>query len=139
MLLTNQTLVSLKCNISRKNWKNEVYFWHVGKHWNFVQVNFIILCVSSQARPKYLKYEVCTSLQDLQEKMGDFFFFSFFCLQINTKVFYKVVVSFWICVTRLAQNTWNNKFAISLKTGKMKLIFCLQKNIKYFVKLILSF
>ena len=42
-------------------------------------------------------------------------------------------------ITRLAQNTQNNTFAISLKTGRMKLIFRLQKNIKYFFKLILSF
>ena len=68
----------------------------------------------------------------------------FFCLQVNTKVFYKV----------LAQSTKINKFAISLqylryckdianllilvlwarnisrKTGRMKSIFCLQINSK---------
>ena len=129
---------SLKCNISRKKWKNEVYFWHVEEHLNFLQVDFIILCVSSQAYPKYPKYEVCISLQYLQKNIGFDFFFCF-CLQINTKVFYKVVVLPWMCVSRLAQSTQNNKFPISLKIGRMKLFFCLQKNIKYFFKLILSF
>ena len=36
---------------------------------------------------------------------------------IFTKVFYKVIV-FWMCVTRLAQITQNNKFAISLQYFK---------------------
>ena len=38
-----------------------------------------------------------------------------FSLPINTKVFYKVLVSFWVCVSRLVQGTQNNKFAISLQ------------------------
>ena len=38
-----------------------------------------------------------------------------FCLQINTKVFYKVIVSLWMCVARHAQSNQNNKFAISLQ------------------------
>ena len=38
-----------------------------------------------------------------------------FCLQINTKVFYKFIVSLWMCVARHAQSTQNNKFAISLQ------------------------
>ena len=44
----------------------------------------------------------------------------FFCLQINTKVFYKGIV-FWMCVSRLAQITQNNKFAISLPYLKKKM------------------
>ena len=38
-----------------------------------------------------------------------------FCLQINTKVFYKVLVSFWVCVSRCVQSIQNNKFAITLQ------------------------
>ena len=34
-----------------------------------------------------------------------------FCLHINTKVFCKLLVSFWVCVSRLTQSTQNNKFA----------------------------
>ena len=37
----------------------------------------------------------------------------FFCLQINMKVFYKVILSFWVCATTVTQSTQNNKFAIS--------------------------
>ena len=96
---------SLQCNTSRKKWKNEVYFWYVKKHLNFLHVDFIILCVSSQLYPKYPKYKVCISLQYLQKNMDDDWFF---CLQLNTKLFYKVVVSFCICITRLSQSTQNN-------------------------------
>ena len=38
-----------------------------------------------------------------------------FCLQIQTKVFSKLVVSLWVCIARHAQNTQYNKFAISLQ------------------------
>ena len=64
-------------------------------------------------------------MQYLQKNMGLKWFF---CLQINTKVFYKVIV-FWMCVTRLAQSTQNNKFAISLQylkeNGKNEVDFLL--------------
>ena len=38
-----------------------------------------------------------------------------FCLQKNTDVFYKLIVSLWVCVARHAQSNGNNKFAISLQ------------------------
>ena len=38
-----------------------------------------------------------------------------FCMQINIKVFYKFILSFWVCATRHVQITQNNKFAISLQ------------------------
>ena len=38
-----------------------------------------------------------------------------FCLQINTKVFYKLIVSLWVGVARHSQSTQNNKFAIPLQ------------------------
>ena len=38
-----------------------------------------------------------------------------FSMQINREVFYKLILSFWVCVVRYAQNTQNNKFAISLQ------------------------
>ena len=38
-----------------------------------------------------------------------------FCLQINTNVFCKLIVSLWVCVARHAQSTQSNKFAISLQ------------------------
>ena len=38
-----------------------------------------------------------------------------FCQQIDTKVFYKLLVSLWVCVVRHAESTQNNKLAISLQ------------------------
>ena len=38
-----------------------------------------------------------------------------FSMQINREVFYKLILSFWVCVVSYAQNTQNNKFAISLQ------------------------
>ena len=49
-----------------------------------------------------------------------------FGMQINIEVFYKLILSFWVCVARHAQSTENKKFAylsnISRKTWGMKLI-----------------
>ena len=38
-----------------------------------------------------------------------------FGIQINMVVFYKLILSFWMCVTRHSQNTQSNIFAISLQ------------------------
>ena len=38
-----------------------------------------------------------------------------FCLQINTKNFYKLIVSLWVCIDRHAQSTENNKLTISFQ------------------------
>ena len=73
-----------------------------------------------------------------------------FCLQINIKVLYKLILSFWVCATRHAQSIQNKKsyayqnkkYAylcnISSKAWGMKLLFCLQINTKVFYKLIVS-
>ena len=37
-----------------------------------------------------------------------------FGVQINVEVFYKFIMSFWLCVTSHAQSTKNKKFALSL-------------------------
>ena len=61
-------------------------------------------------------------------------------MQINIKVFYKLILSFWLCLTRHAQLTQNKKFAylcnIFRKAWGMKLIFCLRINTEVFYKLI---
>ena len=60
-------------------------------------------------------------------------------MYINIEVFYKLILSFWVCIVKHAQIT-QNKFAylcnISRRTWGMKLIFCLEINIKVFHKLI---
>ena len=64
-----------------------------------------------------------------------------FCMHINIKVLYKLILSFWVCGTRHSQSI-QTKFAylcnIFSKAWKMKLIFCLQINRKVFYKLIVS-
>ena len=64
-----------------------------------------------------------------------------FGMQINMEVFYKLILSFWLCITRHVQST-QNKFAylcsISRKAWVMKLIFYLQINTKIFYNLIVS-
>ena len=65
-----------------------------------------------------------------------------FCIQINVKVLYKLIWSFWVYGTWHAQGSQNKKVAylcnISSKAWEMKLIFCLQMNAKVFYKLIVS-
>ena len=41
-----------------------------------------------------------------------------FYLQINTKVFYRLIVSLWVCMARHAQSTQNNNFITSLQYHK---------------------
>ena len=64
-----------------------------------------------------------------------------FGMQINIKVFYKFILSFWLCVARHAQSA-QHKYAclcnISRKTWGMNLIFCLWINTKVFCKFIVS-
>ena len=38
-----------------------------------------------------------------------------FCLQINIKVLYKVVVSLWVYIVRHTQSTPKNRFTVSLQ------------------------
>ena len=54
----------------------------------------------------------------------------FFCLQINPNVFYKLILSVWVCTAIHSQSTWNNKFTTSLQylkeSKKDEVDFCLQ-------------
>ena len=63
-------------------------------------------------------------------------------MQMNIGIFYKLILSCWMCVTRHAQSTQNKKFTylcnISRKIWGIKLIFCLQINAKVLCKLIVS-
>ena len=45
-----------------------------------------------------------------------------FGMQIKIEVFYELILSFWVCVTRHAESTQSNEFVISLQ--------CLNENIK---------
>ena len=51
-------------------------------------------------------------MQYLHKSMGDEVDF---CLEINPKIFYRMIVSLWACVARQTQSTKNNQFTISLQ------------------------
>ena len=67
----------------------------------------------------------------------------FFFLQINTKSFYKLIVSLWVCMARHAESTQNNNFIISLQYLKEHVKdgvdFSPLIIVKRFFKVILSF
>ena len=44
-----------------------------------------------------------------------------FGIQITIEVFYRLILSLWVCIARHAQSTQNNKFAISLQYLKKDL------------------
>ena len=66
-----------------------------------------------------------------------------FYLQINTNIFYKLIVLLWVCMARHAQSTQNNNFIISLQYLKENVKdgvdFSLLIIVKRFFKVILSF
>ena len=99
-------------------------FWHAEKQQNFLQVDIIILGMCCQTCPKYPKYAYLCNIS--RKTWG---IKLFFCLQINTKVFYSALVSFWVCVMILARSTQNNRFAVSLQylkeNGKNEVVFLL--------------
>ena len=63
-------------------------------------------------------------------------------MHINIEVFFKLILSFWVCVARHARSVQNKKFAylcnFSRKTWWMKLIFCLQIKMQVFYKVLVS-
>ena len=102
---------SLKCNISRKTWMMKFIF-AMSRNIEILYIFLILpswMGVSWHARSTQNKK--FTYLIHISKKTWGMKWF--FCLQINTKVFYKMMM-FCIGVTKLAQSTQNNNFAISL-------------------------
>ena len=66
---------------------------------------------------------------------------SIFAMQINIELFYKLILSFLVCIGRHTQST-QNRFEylcnVSRKMWRMKLIFCLLINAKVSYKLVAS-
>ena len=60
-----------------------------------------------------------------------------FCLQINAKIFYKLIVSLWVCIARHTQSTQNTKFNNIFVISK-EVDFLPTDNAKVFYKLIVS-
>ena len=55
MRLANRTVEFFKMQYLKEEGNDEVYFWHVEKQQNFLQVDFIFLGVLSQACLMYAK------------------------------------------------------------------------------------
>ena len=118
---------------------DEVCFWHEYKNQSLLQVDTIIIGICNQAYPKYPQ-KVCISLEYLQKSLEIKFNF---CLQRNTKAFYKLIVWLWVCIPRHPQSTQTTMLQyfcnISRKTSRMKYIFGLVVNARGFFKLIQLF
>ena len=54
-----------------------------------------------------------------------------FGMKTNIKVFYKLILSFWVCAARHTQNKFAYLSNISRKAWEMKLIFCVQINTSF--------
>ena len=102
-------------NISRKAWEMKLIFC-LQINTSFLQVDSITLGVFSQACPKYPKQQVYNIFAISQRECEGMKLI--FCLLINLKGFFKVILSFKVCVARHAQFDQNNKFAISLQYCK---------------------
>ena len=108
---------SLKCNIVRKKWMMKFIFC--------IKINIDVFCKTCTSSSVILWFWVSVTRysQSTQNKFAYLFNISIktwgmkliFCLQINTKVFYKMIVSLWVCVARHAQSTKNKQFTISLQ------------------------
>ena len=65
-----------------------------------------------------------------------------FCIQINIKVLYKLILSFWVCATRHAQSAQNKNFAyhynISSKAWGDKIDFLPANNHEVFTLVLFS-
>ena len=65
-----------------------------------------------------------------------------FGMQINIKVLYKFILSFWVCVARHAQSAQNKKFAYLCNISRImwgwSLFFVCRQTQKFFYKLVVS-
>ena len=112
MLSANQIAGFFKMSYHKKEVNDEVYFWHADKHQGLLQGDTIILGEGNQA---------CT--QSTQNKFAYLCNISIkswemeliFRLQINPKVFCKIIVSLWVYIARQAQSTKNNQFTRSFQ------------------------
>ena len=96
------------------------------------------LCITRHAQSTQNKFTYFCSISRKAWAMKLIFY-----LQINTNIFYKLIVSLWMCMTRHAQSTQNNNFIISLQYLKENVKdgvdFSLLIIVKRFFKVILSF
>ena len=68
------------------------------------------LCITRHAQSTQYKFAYLCSISRKARTMK-----LIFHLQINTKIFYKLIVSLLVCIARHAKSTQNNNFIISLQ------------------------
>ena len=103
---------------------DEVYFLHALKSstrslhafkssWNLLLILSFWVSVTRHAQSTQKKFAYLCNICNISIK--SWWMKLIFCLQINTKVFYKIIVSLWVYVTTHAQSTKISKFTISLQ------------------------
>ena len=116
---------SLKCNIWRKKWMMKFISCRGTSKFS-TSWYYHLECAYADI-PKVPKIRSLHNFAISPEKK--WWMKWFFGLQIYTKVFYKMILSFWVCATRVTQSTQKNKFTISLQylkeNGKNEVYFLL--------------
>ena len=94
---------------------DEVHFRHGDKHQSLLQVDELSFwdCVTKHTQSTHNKFAYLCNISRKTREMK-----LILCLLINVKVFYKMIVSFWVWVNRHVQSTQDNKFAIPLQYVK---------------------
>ena len=95
----------------------------------------IILSVHNQACPKYIKVSKIASLEHLYNILKKKFESKLiFCILINIKVSYKLILSDTIVIDGHSHSFQSDKFTVSLNSSKKKFwiefIFCILINFK---------
>ena len=112
---------------------------------NFIDISSIIPCMAkvwvSSCGPKFCQPIKLQGSLKCNISRKKWMMNLIFGMQINIKVFYKLILSFWLRTTRHAESTQNKfayLFSISRKAWDMKLSFCQQTNEKILDKLIVT-
>ena len=106
----------LKSSVFRFSWK-----------WGKMKTNIVTdilplfphpakFCFSNYGPKYYWQIKLQDSLKiNISRKKG---VMKFICMQINTGVFYKLILSFWVCLARHAQSSQNKKFTYLCNSPK---------------------
>ena len=117
----NKKLASLQ--YLQKNVGDEVIFCQqTDTNVLYKLVVLLCVCVAQSTQNKQVCNIFCNFSRELWRMKWTF------CLQISIKGFFKLILSFWVCVTRPRQITQNNKLFlcnILKKKWVIKLIFCM--------------
>ena len=108
--ITQNNKFAVSLQYLKKGVSDEVDFLHADKHESFLQIDAMIFDGEWSSIPKVPKTTSLQYICNISRKTGKMK--SIFCLQINIRDFFKLILSFQVCVARHVQITQNNKFAI---------------------------